>query len=242
MSALVYVVPTRGRPGNAAELIDAFDTTRAGVADLVLAVDDDDTRLEEYRALERPEWCSLIVGPRLRLGGTLNLITPGYARTGAAGVGFMGDDHRPRSLRWDEQLAAELEATPGAVVYGNDLVQGPALPTAVLLDARIVDELGYFVPPGMLHLWLDNYWLELGRRLGTLRYRTDVVIEHVHPITGRAEWDDGYRENNAPAVWDHDETRYRAHLSSGQLDGDVAAVRRRLELELELRRHDPEEV
>jgi hypothetical protein len=227
---LVYLVPTRGRPGNAAALIDAFDTTRGGVADLVLAVDDDDGRLDEYRALELPEWCQLITGPRLRLGGTLNALAPmfvtGYTpAVDYAGVGFMGDDHRPRTLGWDEQLADELDATPGGVVYGNDLVHGGALPTAVLLDAAIIRTVGYFVPPRMVHLWLDNYWLELGRRLGTLRYRADVVIEHVHPITGRAEWDDGYRENNADTVWRHDEAIYRDHLGSGQLDADVAAIR-----------------
>lgn len=229
MSApLVYLVPTRARPGNAAELIDAFDTTRGGSADLVLAVDDDDPHLDAYLAVDRPEWCDLVVGPRLRLGGTLNALAPGLAQR-YAGVGFMGDDHRPRSLYWDNRLAREVEARPGCVLYGNDLVQGAALPTAVLLDARIIATLGYFVPPGMQHLWLDNYWLKLGYGLGTLRYIADVVIEHVHPITGRAEWDDSYRENNAAAVWHADETRLRAHVDSGQLAADVAAVNRRLE-------------
>jgi len=229
---IVYLVPSRGRPANIVELVEAWDTTVLGdsTAELVVAVDDDDSRLDDYRAVDLPEWATLVVGPRRRLGGTLNELAPALARE-YAGVGFMGDDHRPRSLGWDYALATALE--PGAVLYGNDLVQGPALPTAVLLDARIVDVLGYFVPPGMLHLWLDNYWLELGRQLGTLRYLPGVVIEHVHPVTGRVEWDDGYRENNAPAVWDHDEARYRQHVNGGQLAADVAAIRHRINQELQ---------
>ena len=220
---IVYLVPSRGRPHNIEQLVDAWDTTRNGDASLVVAVDDDDTRLDDYRALDLPEWAELVVGPRLRLGGTLNALTPELAGR-YAGVGFMGDDHRPRSLRWDLEVACTLEDTPGAVVYGNDLIQGAALPTAVLLDSRIITALGYFVPPGMLHLWLDNYWLELGRRLGTLRYLDAVVIEHVHPITGRAAWDDSDRENNSDATWTADEARFRQYVEL-ELEAAVAEVR-----------------
>jgi hypothetical protein len=225
---VVYLVPTRGRPARTVELLDAWETTRAGVADLVLLVDQDDPTLDQYREVELPEWAELVVGERLRLGGTLNTYAPVYARL-YAGVGFMGDDHRPRSLRWDEQLAAELAlGGPAAVVYGNDLIHGGNLPTAVLLGSLVVDELGYFVPPGMVHLWLDNYWLELGRRLGTLRYRADVVIEHQHPITGRVACDDGYREVNDSSVYKADEARFRDYV---RLDLDVAVDRLRARLE-----------
>lgn len=225
---IVYLVPSRGRPHNIEQLVDAWDTTRNGDASIVVAVDDDDPRLDDYQALELPEWAELVVGPRLRLGGTLNALAPGLADRFAA-VGFMGDDHRPRSLGWDLELACTIEDTAGAVIYGNDLVQGEALPTAVLLDSRIIGELGYFVPPGMLHLWLDNYWLELGRRLRTLVYLPTVIIEHVHPITGRVAWDAGYEENNAAGVWDHDEALYRAHAAD-KLDAAVARIRARLEV------------
>lgn len=219
---IVYLVPSRGRPGNIADLVDAWESTASGDADLVVAVDDDDPRLDDYRALTLGDRVELVVGPRLRLGGTLNALAPELAGRYSA-VGFMGDDHRPRSMGWDTVLADTVDAVPGAVVYGNDLVQGAALPTAVLLDSRIVTELGYFVPPGMLHLWLDNYWLELGRRLGTLRYLPAVVIEHVHPITGRAAWDDGYRENNSDATWTADEATFRRYAAD-ELDGAVERI------------------
>lgn len=224
---IVYLVPSRGRPGNIVELVDAWDTTRAGAADLVVAVDLDDARLDDYLDLPLPEWATVVTGPRLRLGGTLNALSPELAGRYRA-VGFMGDDHRPRSLGWDQRLEAEL--APGAVIYGNDLVQGAALPTAVLLERLVVDELGYFVPPGMLHLWLDNYWLELGRRLRTLRYLADVVIEHVHPITGRAEWDDGYRENNSPETWSADEATFKRYAAT-ELDVAVDRIAARIALE-----------
>lgn len=218
---IVYLVPSRGRPHNIAELLTAWSATSAGAADLVIAVDDDDPTIEQYRELELPAFASLHVGPRLRLGGTLNALAPGLAGRYIA-VGFMGDDHRPRSQGWDAQLEEDL--APAAVIYGNDLVQSSALPTAVLLESTIVRTLGYFVPRGMLHLWLDNYWRVLGERLGTLRYDPRIVIEHVHPITGRAAWDDSYRENNSDATWTADEARFRQYVEL-ELEVAVAEVR-----------------
>lgn len=218
---IVYLVPSRGRPHNIAQLVAAWAATSAGAADLVVAVDDDDATLEQYRELELPAFAQLVTGPRLRLGGTLNALAPDLA-TRYRAVGFMGDDHRPRTSGWDAMLEEDL--APAAVIYGNDLIQGPALPTAVLLESSIVRTLGYYVPPGMLHLWLDNYWLELGRRLGTLRYDPRIVIEHVHPIAGRAEWDAGYAENNSAATWDADEARFRQYAAA-ELPAAIDAIR-----------------
>lgn len=218
---IVYLVPSRGRPHNIAALLDAWASTSTGDADLLVAVDDDDVMVDQYLELERPEFADIYVGPRRRLGGTLNELAPIVART-YRGVGFMGDDHRPRSRGWDAMLLENL--TAGAVIYGDDLIQGAALPTAVLLESSIVRTLGYFVPTGMLHLWLDNYWKELGTRLGTLRYLPSVVIEHVHPIAGRAEWDAGYAENNSDATWNADEARFRQYVAT-ELDAAIAAIR-----------------
>lgn len=228
---LVILVPSRSRPHNIAELLDAWDTTAVGGhAELVVAVDDDDPKLDAYLDLwtDAPDWARLHVGPRLRLGGTLNALGPQLAAAALehadpdrdiAGIGFLGDDHRPRSLGWDEQLAEELiAANPYGVIYGNDLIQGAALPTAVILDARIVHRLGYMVPPGAVHLFLDNYWKVLGERLGTLRYRADIVIEHAHPIAGRAAWDDQYREVNADAIWTADEALFRRYVAEDLAD------------------------
>ena len=224
---LVYLVPSRGRPHNAAALIDAWAATSAGAAALVIAVDIDDPELGGYLELaEHPgarfDWLRWHVGDRLRLGGTLNALAPTLA-VGRAGVGFMGDDHRPKTSGWDAKILAELHATPGAVVYGNDLVQGAALPTAVALSSAIILELGYYVPPGAVHLYLDNYWRELGRRLNTLRYLPATIIEHQHPLAGTAPTDAGYAEVNAPALYAADEAVWRRYVAE-DLDDAVAAI------------------
>lgn len=219
---MIVIVPSRGRPHNIAELVECWRTTRA-CASLWVCVDDDDPELEAYRALDLDWFGSLIVGPRQRLGGWLNLAGQIAAATGADVVGFMGDDHRPRTFNWDSEIV--LATKPGdGVAYGNDMIQGERLPTAVFLAAEIVGTLGYMVPPGMVHLYLDDFWKLLGERLGTLRYLPEVVIEHCHPTAGTAPDDEHYARVNAPEIYAGDRARFDEYCRT-RLGADIAKLR-----------------
>lgn len=208
---LTMIVPTRGRPDNLWQLWLAFRDTTTADTRLVAVVDDDDPYLPAYE--HRVDWAAgdprltLLVGPRLRLGGTLNAAAPVYAEQSRA-VGFLGDDHRPRTVGWDRRYLDALGELGTGIVYGNDLIQGEALPTQVAMTSDIVLVTGHMVPPGLVHLWCDNAWLALGQALGAIRYLPDVVVEHMHPIAGRAEWDQGYAEVNADAVFDADRATF----------------------------------
>lgn len=217
---LTVIVPTRGRPKNLADLWTAFAETCTGETRLFACVDADDPELPEYRRIHEAAYDDgtadrdnprflLLVGPRLRLGGTLNMVAP-YQATWAPYLGFMGDDHRPRTRGWDSAYMAELERLGTGLVYGNDLIQGAALPTQVAMTSDIVLAAGHMVPPGAVHLWLDNAWLALGRALNAITYLPNVIVEHLHPIAGKSAWDAGYTEANADAVSEADRAVFEA--------------------------------
>jgi hypothetical protein len=224
---LLVIVPSRGRPANIARLAAAFDTCTH--ADLLVAVDTDDPVLAEYMAIADQRGGKWDVGERRRLVGTLNHLATNPGHTdGYRYLGFMGDDHLPRTPGWDLEYVRALNRTgPGAIVYGNDLIQGENLPTQVALDRRIVDTLGYMVPPVLVHMFADNWWRDLGHQLGTLTYLPHVVVEHLHPIAQRAEWDDRYVEVNAPEAMNTDHAAYQRWLIDEMPDA-VAAVKEAL--------------
>lgn len=210
---MLVIVPSRGRPDNVAALVESFKETRS-YAELLIVVDSDDELLERYElALENaPGWVSLEVTERKRLGPTLNEFAvknaPGYDV-----ISFMGDDHRPRTHHWDQRLAGAIAHTGGVgISYGNDLIQGMNLPTAVWMSSCIIETLGYMVPPGMVHLYLDDFWKALGQRLQRLTYVNDVIIEHLHPIAGKAAWDAGYAEVNAGTMYENDGKVFQRYL------------------------------
>ena len=224
---IAVLVPTRGRPGNLASLIESWRETTGQKAYLIVCVDDDDPELENYRDVWKNAggWDigEMREGPRLRLGGTLNhyapMIAPHYEV-----IGFMGDDHRPRTKDWDLVIDQIHTSTPLSVTYGDDLLQGMALATACFLDSKIVSTLGYMVFPGGIHLFFDNFWMDLGRSLGTLAYIPSVVIEHVHPAAGKTDWDERYVEVNDSKVWDHDELLYKEYVAYS-LPAAIAALK-----------------
>lgn len=252
MSLIHYIVPTRGRPGNAKELIEAWRDTATAcryanngqpggpAARLYFAVDQDDPELAAYRyvferaimgGIDDLNWIlinnkGLLSPPYSRLGEILNtcvaamLESPGVVPTA---IGFMGDDHRPRTEGWDHDILQALDRLGTGIVYGNDLVQGDNLPTAVAMTADIPRTLGYLVPPDLSHMYLDNYWKDLGQRIGRLQYLADVVIEHCHPIASKAPWDLGYRavnNNMGP-----DAEVYHRYLREGGLDADAEKIK-----------------
>lgn len=214
----LWIVPTRGRPGNAARLVDAFRTTRGFVdTRLMLCADRDDPALPEYAAMMPPhgmyDWCSFQVDERRGLGGTLNFYAVAAAEQYDA-VGFMGDDHLPRTPGWDVVLFNAVKDRSIALAYGDDRFQGENLPTAVLVTSGFIKTLGFMTPPGVQHLFLDNFWLDTGRALNSITYCPAAVIEHMHPqANGKAEWDSGYERVNSGAQWERDQIAYTGYKS-----------------------------
>lgn len=220
MSAFVVLVPSRNRLGNAQRLYEAFKV--CSEASVVFIIDDDDPQLTEY----------IISVPTMVVSrGTPGIVAPlnravekVLTDPGVKYVGFMGDDHLPKSREWDLRLLECLRQTPGCIAYGNDLFQGPNLPTAVFMDARIPRILEFMAPPVLQHLWVDNYWKALGEGLGTLRYLDDVIIEHLHPAAGKSDWDETYQECNIPAR-DPDKDAFALYQAHGQLQRDIEQTR-----------------
>jgi hypothetical protein len=213
---ILYIVPSRGRPDKVADLISSWVATRS-VANLLIVVDDDDPLKEEYFRVRDNNsslpWLTFACGPRLRLGPTLNEHAAAWAPYFSS-IGFMGDDHRPRTPIWDGLMASQLRRMRGGIVYPNDLYQKENLPTSVLMSSFIISDLGYMCPPGVIHMYLDNFWKDLGRDCGFLRYMDNVVVEHVHPAAGKAPMDAMYAEVNSDEQFQSDFQAYDKYLDS----------------------------
>ncbi|WP_328903291.1 hypothetical protein OHR86_28220 [Streptomyces sp. NBC_00441] len=226
---LLVIIPTRGRPQAVPALVQAWDDTGA-TADLLFAVDNDDPELAAYKAevakLKGDPRFRFVYGKRLRLCGTLNQQAVKAAKKYRY-LAFMGDDHRPRpaAMAWDARIRECLSGGPG-IVYGNDLLMGERMPTAVAMTADIVRTLGYMAPPSLVHLCLDLCWLDWGKGLGRITYLPDMVIEHLHPANGKAAVDQGYEECNSDAQVSADSAAYYEYRDGGGLADDLAKLRK----------------
>jgi hypothetical protein len=81
------------------------------------------------------------------------------------------------------------------------------------------------VPPKMIHLYLDNFWMKLGKDLDKLKYIPEVILEHMHPIAGKAQMDQGYVDVNAPDVYSADLAAFTDYIESREYQKLVEALR-----------------
>jgi hypothetical protein len=208
MKDLAIIVPTRGRPSNIEDLLFSLQETNTA-SDLWLVLDDDDPELDHYTKLN-----NALIFPREGKGMAKPLNKAAmFLLDDYRHFAFLGDDHRPRTDKWDQFFIKELDLLGTGLVYGNDLLQGENLPTAVAMTGDIVRELKGMVPPGLIHLYLDNFWMQLGKDLGAFSYLGHVILEHLHPIAGKAEWDEGYKAVNADDVYSADAKAFHQYIT-----------------------------
>lgn len=253
---LVVIIPTRGRPGTVKEIIESFRETCREDTFLAFIVDESDPAKAEYsdavrdalyredvqdgwRTWERksPVKAGVFLTPAVNMVDAMNkaagyFLNPEIRANGTVkAIAFMGDDHRPRTPGWDTWYLAALNKSPG-FVYGNDLYQGKKIPTQVAISAPVVRALGHMAPDVLTHLYVDDYWKALGTAAGCLTYLPDIVVEHLHPVVGKAAWDEGYRRVNHPDMYERDGAaygRYWAEHGSRDVERVKFAIKRETE-------------
>ena len=241
---LTMIIPSMGRPAAAEQAaLSALEHAALSTTAVVIGVDGPHEPEQEvaYAAIARPGLGVLfddrhrgMVGTLNRrahemVGGDASMMVNHRCRitTRPCGefthVGFMGDDHRVRTHGWD---AALMEAAGWwGIAYGDDLLRGQELPTAVVMAADIVRTLGWMAPPTLGHMYVDDYWRDLGQRVDDLHYRPDVVIEHLHPSAGKAEIDESYERTNHPDQYARDSAAYAEFRDHGGLARDAFWIR-----------------
>lgn len=244
--SIVVVMPSRGRPTRAREAARAARATAHLVSTrIIVAVDADDPTLPAYRAaLAYPDagaevsLVTLYDGEGGNLTNATNTVSMRVAKDDPeAIIGNLGDDQIARTPGWDK-LITEAMHEPG-FIYGDDLFQGAALPCGgIFIHAEIVNALGYYALPVCEHLFIDNAWGDLGRGIGRLAFVPEVVFEHVHPLAGKAEWDEGYERANNQGIVDRDRTAYEAWRETW-LPVDVQRIREALNVRAGREAHYP---
>ncbi len=196
----MFIVPSRGRPHNLRRLVSAC-VARGNSYSWTVRIDDNDARLDAYRAIRLPTNWSLVVGPQLSLSGLFNEIYE--ANPGLKFYGIMADDVVPGSIDWD--IALVNAAGEDALSYGNDGINGETHWTHGVIGGDLARTLGWIHLPGVDRLYADTALEEYARAKGLLRYCPYVKLTHYHFSNGLAEYDETYQKPRAFA----DEATYR---------------------------------
>lgn len=234
---LLIIVPTRSRPEAVARVVDAWVATNAfEAAELMFVYDQDDPRKLDYlAAFDAIGWsqvhrCRFRQMPRHeQLVPKLNSVALDYAREETRpnkyfALGFAGDDHLPRTRGWAQAYVKTLREMRTGVVFCDDGYQHDNIPTQWAMTADIVRALGAMVPGGVEHLYCDNIVRDLAKGAESLTYLPQHMIEHMHPVVGKAATDEQYDRVNGGVQYKRDRRAYR-EWRAHDLDRHVEVVR-----------------
>jgi hypothetical protein len=197
-------LPTRGRAALVQRLFDSLVQTTADLErmEIVLYIDEDD---HESREISHPELSlvKIVSSPGQTMG---NMNRACYEASHGRHVMLVNDDVVFRTQGWDHRIleTASQFSDEVALIYGNDLDQGAAVPTFPIVSRTVCEVLGEICPRGYRNLHIESHLLDIFRQLARLGhnricYLNDVIFEHMHYAVGKAAADSVYIKKNQRA-------------------------------------------
>jgi hypothetical protein len=218
----MWLLPSKGRPASLKRFFEAFRATGGSTPGLVLVGRAD---YEEHRAAYNAIAADLPPGWFLKVtelesqGDKVREVWDEVRD--CAWLGLIGDDCVPETLGWDRWLTAAL--AEASIVSCNDGWQAPCrVANCWIVAGEMLRAIGYFFPPGLHHLFIDDLWEAIGGATGR-RCLMDVMVRHRHVMRGeaprdathRAAYGDGFTAaqpgpDRAHGLWAHDEAVFAA--------------------------------
>lgn len=116
-----------------------------------------------------------------------------------------GDDIEFKTFGWDTQIRNIFDNHSDKILLigTEDGIQHGNLAVHPFVHKNWVNTLGYILPPYFKYWYADNWLTDVARTINRYMYLPNIVIQHVHGITGH---DETYRKNEhyipeATQVW-----------------------------------------
>lgn len=186
----MWALITRGRPARAQVCLESYaDTEQTELG--VLVVDGGAEQLEVYRHISiPPNWWQETIGEHLELGGALNdtfarwpdepwygfltdaciAVTPGWEKAlieaaGPWGMSWLDEQYKAGPIEEGHPEGHPVGRMAGPLMFGGELLRA----------------LGWWAPPGFVHLYIDDVWEVLARGLGNWRWLQGYLFRHPAP-------------------------------------------------------------
>ncbi len=234
--------PSRGRPNDMERLIKsvAATATKPSRVEILLYIDDDDPEKFNYLVAHKNLTIDPEVGQLLNVDMLVDepLTTPlinNILADRAQGDVLLiaNDDQVFVDKNWDVRIDEEAAKYPDDIycMWFNDGRYQEKICTFPILSRKWVDTLGYIEPFLFEHFNCDLWTWQIGQMIDRLHYIPDILVEHLHPDTGKAEADETTERNLKGGRPDRDRTifakfeRYRV-LDASLLKDVIEAAKK----------------
>lgn len=211
MKKILILVPSRSSDGKRINslnrLYNSWISTTDGNSDFLLGIDENDKH-------HYPNYENIILDinkQQLNVIEKINYLSSKYIKNYDY-VYFVGDDCYFKTSGWENKFLEESRDKKYVMFYPNDFLQGHRLSTHIFMSTRIIKKLGFMGPPCLKHMFVDNFWMNLGNALGCLKYFPDVILEHMHYSVGKNEIDDLYKKNDS--YYNEDQNNFHLYMKN----------------------------
>jgi hypothetical protein len=188
----MWILATRNRAENCKRFIEAWHATGA-TTPVYVRLDECDPALDRMRSLPWPAGFQIVVGPRSRIGPSLQEAFHRYPDL--AWYGYLADDVIPRTPQWDQRLIDA--AVPNRISYANDVWEKKMRICHPCIGGDLVRFVGFLSLPLLQHWGTDTVWERLHHDFGMNNKQSDVIVEHAHFKFDQAELDQTYMDSQA---------------------------------------------
>lgn len=180
---VLLTCPSRGRPELLKEMLESFRETHSPGTDLVIYLDNDDPRLNEYDNNNM-----VYIGQRMHVAQIHNHLVNAHP-----GYDFympVNDDITFKTKGWDRILSDTInnKGNGWGIAYGDDSTGNASsnkfnlpIPSFGMISSNIIKTLGHMYPLELKMMFGDTFLLDLGRAIGKLFYCPEVILKHTPP-------------------------------------------------------------
>lgn len=216
------IVPVMKRPHNAQPFMDSL-LASTGMARVYAICDTDDDATATAWALAG---ATVLYANGVGTAGTFaEKVNVGYRRTREPWLFLVGDDVKFRSgwLDHAQAVAGDTFGVVGTNDLGNPRVTRGEHATHLLVRRSYVDEVGAsWDGPGVVahegyrHWFVDDEIVAAAKQRGLWTMALSSVVEHMHPLFGKAEGDEVYRLGQSFAEQDKELFERRVKENDGR--------------------------
>lgn len=202
----MWVFATRNRVNNCQRFIDAWIRTGA-TSRVYVRLDEDDPELSRTKNLPWPASFEIHVGPRARLGPSMQEMFHCYPNE--SWYGILADDVIPQTKLWD-QLLIQAAGT-NSISCANEVHEKSIRICHPCVGGDLVRLVGCFAIPTVQHFGTDTLWESIHHCCDLNNRLHNVILEHAHFNFGQSEFDKTYQESQA--IRRNDKMAYKAWMN-----------------------------
>jgi len=180
--------PSRGRPELAKRMVDSALTTAGAPIEIILYLNEDDPKLEEYKRLINAQYYQ--IGPDRSPCYSWNKL----AEQAKGDILFlMGDDPEFKTQGWAEMVEKAFDQFPDRIACVYPYVPGLKMTNNphFCVHKNWVNALGYFVPPQFWHWYVDTWTRSVAKKIGRYvcleNFPLSIIIDPADDTTARAD-------------------------------------------------------